>query len=52
MAEKEIILKNKQIEALESYSTGLQNDGKIDAGEFEAVRNVLEKEKKKIETAF
>ena len=52
MAEKEIILKNKQIEALETYITSLKNDGKIESGEVEQVLNQLAKEKKKIETAF
>ena len=52
MAEKDIILKTKQIDALESYINGLQKDGKIDAGEFEAIKGVLAKEQKKIETAF
>ena len=52
MAEKEIILKNKQIEALETYITNLKNEGKIESGEVDQVLNQLANEKKKIETAF
>ena len=52
MAEKEIILKTKQIEALETYINGLQLDGKTDMGDLQKVRDLLAVEQKKIETAF
>ena len=52
MAEKEIILKSKQIEALETYISGLQKDGNVDMGDLQQVRDLLAIEQKKIETAF
>jgi hypothetical protein len=45
MAEKEIILKTKQIDALEGYITDLQKSGKVDMGDIDLVRNLVNAEK-------
>jgi hypothetical protein len=41
MAEKEIILKTKQIDALEGYIEEFSKSGKAEPGQIEQVRNML-----------
>ena len=52
MAEKEIIIKNKKIEALETYIEELQKTGNLDPTQLEAVKKKIAEEQKKIEQSF
>ena len=52
VAEKELMIKTKKIEALEFYIQDLKRTGKVDDAEIALIESKVNEEQKKIEKAF